>query len=258
MPSPFPGIDPFLEAQGRWPGFHTALMTHCSEVLNRDLPDSYVAQIDERISLVSYDDPASDRIPDVLVMRSEEIGPAEGPASSQAIGVLEPATMRLVKRQVEVRESWVEIYHLPEMELVTVLEILSPSNKSGTGRADYLAKRDAMIDRPVNLVEIDLLSSGRRLPMQPHLLAGVYYAIIARPEHRPDAQVYSWTLRDRLPRLPIPLLLPDPDVMLDLAETYQMAYDRGGYRRIMRYGGPLPASLPVSPEDRTWAESLAR
>jgi hypothetical protein len=256
MPSPFPGIDPYLEAQGRWPGFHTALMTHCSEMLNRDLPDAYVAQIDERISLVSFEDSASERIPDVLVMRSEGAATTAAAARSQAVGVLEPTTIRLVRQQTEVRERWVEIYHLPEMELVTVIEILSARNKSGSGRGDYLTKRDALIDQPVDLVEIDMLAGGRRLPMQPQLPAGAYYAIVARPAQRPDAHVYSWTIRDCLPRVPIPLRTPDCDVILDLAETYQMTYDRGGYRRIMRYGGPLPESLPVSPEDRSWAQSL--
>jgi hypothetical protein len=51
MPSPFPGIDPYLEAQGRWPGFHNVLIAYCSEVLNRELPESYVAQTDERITV---------------------------------------------------------------------------------------------------------------------------------------------------------------------------------------------------------------
>jgi hypothetical protein len=257
MPSPFPGIDPYLESQGRWPGFHTALMTHCSEVLNRDLPETYVAQIDERISLVSLEDPGTDRIPDVLVMRSDDVPTEPKEAGGASIGIVEPTTMRLAKRQVEVRESWVEIYHLPEMELVTVLEILSPSNKSGSGRGEYLAKRDSLIDRPVNLVEIDLLSVGSRLPMQPQLPSGVFYAIVARAEKRPDAQVYSWTIRHSLPPLPIPLRSPDPDITLDLGETYRMTYDRGGYRRLMRYGTPLPPNLPIAADDRAWAETLS-
>src|SRR3954453_10659934 len=99
MPSPFPGMDPYLEAQGRWPGFHNMLIACCSELLNRELPESYVAQTDERIALVSFD---------------------------------VPAALQLVKHAVEVRETWIEIDHLPEMELVTAIEILSPSNKGGS------------------------------------------------------------------------------------------------------------------------------
>jgi hypothetical protein len=166
--------------------------------------------------------------------------------------------MQLVKRPIEVRETWIEIYHLPEMELVTAIEILSPSNKGGSGRSDYLAKRNALIDQPVNLVEIDLLFNGSRMPMSGPLPPGDSVAIVARSERRPYADVYTWPLRQPLPVLPIPLRAPDPDVQLNLAEAFQMTYDRGGYSRVMRYGRPLPASLPLSPEDRAWAETLAR
>jgi hypothetical protein len=251
-------MDPYLEAQGRWPGFHTALITHCSEVLNRELPEPYVAQIDERIALVSFEESASGRIPDLLIGRDDD-APASLRASARgAVGTLEHTTLQLLKRAVEVRETWVEVYHLPEMELVTVIGILSPSNKGGSGRIDYVAKRDALIDQPVNLVEIDLLLSGSRMPMSGRMPPGEYTAIVARSERRPNAEVYAWPLGQALPVLPIPLRAPDPDVNLDLAEAFQITYDRGGYSRVMCYGRPLPANLPISPEDRSWAESLAR
>jgi hypothetical protein len=258
MPSPFPGVDPYLEAQGRWPGFHNVLIVHCSELLNRELPEHYAAQTDERIALVSFDLPRSDRIPDVLISRDEYGATSSRLAGTPVVGTLEPTTMQLLRREVEVRETWIEIYHLPEMELVTVIEILSPSNKGGTGRVDYIAKRDALIDQPINLVEVDLLLSGSRMPLSGRLPPGAFVAAVARAERRPDAEVYTWSLRQALPVLPIPLRAPDPDVHLDLAQAFQMTYDQGGYSRVMRYSRPLPASLPISQEDRAWAESLAR
>jgi hypothetical protein len=143
------------------------------------------------------------------------------------------------------------------MELVTVIEILSPSNKGGSGRSEYLAKRDALIDQPVNLVEIDLILSGARMPMSGKTPPDGSVAIVARSERRPNAEVYAWPLRQPLPVMPIPLRQPDPDAALDLAAGFQMTYDRGGYARIMRYRHPLPPSLPISAEDRAWAERLA-
>ena len=141
MASPFPGVDPYLEAQGRWPGFHTALMAHCSEVLNRDLPECYVAQIDERISLVSLDDPPAERIPDVLVISPRQAAPSPRQSESMTVTVVEPMTMQLVKPHCRSsRELGRGFPHLPEMELVTVLAILSPSNKTGTGRGEYLGQ----------------------------------------------------------------------------------------------------------------------
>ena len=115
-----------------------------------------------------------------------------------------------------------------------------------------------LIDQPVNLVEIDLLFGGRRMPTEERLPPGDFYAIVARTGRRPNAEVYAWTLQQSLPRLPIPLRAPEHDVASDLAEAFQVAYDRGGYARILRYGNPLPASFPISPKDRAWAESLGR
>jgi hypothetical protein len=118
MPSPFPGLDPYLEAQGRWPGFHNLLIAYSSELLNRSLPESYVAQTDERIALISFDGLAADRIPDVVIGRDEDVPTATKTAptmtaTAAAVGTLEPTTLQLVKRAVEVRETWIEIYHLP-------------------------------------------------------------------------------------------------------------------------------------------------
>lgn len=197
-------------------------------------------------------------MPEILIGR-EEGSPTDAPSNaSAAVGIFEPVAMQLLQRSVEVRESWIEIYHLPEMELVTVIEILSPSNKGGSGRADYVAKRDSLIDQRINLAEIDLLQSGARMPVSGKVRLGDYVAVVARSERIPQADVCTWPLRHPLPVLPIPLRAPDPDVSLDLGEAFRMTYDRGGYPGAMSYCLPLPESLPISPEDREWAEGLRR
>ena len=258
MPSPFPGMDPYLEARGHWETLHAWLVPACAENLNPRLPREYIAQPHSRITLVSLDEPAVQRLPDVLVGRREN-GPSHRPdPGASAIATLEASPIRLVKHETEVAERWIEIFHLPEMELVTAIEILSPTNKVGSGRSDYLRKRNALIDRPVNLVEIDLLLGGRRMPIEGQFPPGDYSVIVARSARRPDAEAYAWTLRQPLPPVPIPLRAPDPDVILDLAEVFRVCYDRGEYTRIMRYGTPLPASFPISAQDRAWAESVGR
>ena len=256
MPSPFPGMDPYLEAQGLWEGFHAMLITYCAESLNVDLPETYVAQVETRVALIAHDIPSSERIPDVVVGRVFEATSSTLSGSSLATTTLEPTTIPLAKREVEVHERWIEIARLPDLELVTVIEILSPTNKSGTGRSDYLAKRDSLIDQPVNLVEIDLLLSGNRMPMGRRLPPGDYFTVVARPEHRPDADVFSWSIRSPLPRLPIPLRAPDPDIIFDLGDAIGKAYDRGKFHRLIRYGHTFPATFPVSPDDRAWAEGV--
>jgi hypothetical protein len=258
MPSPFPGVDPYIEAKGLWESFHAWLIPACAETLNSHLPNHYVAEPQTRISLVSYDDPASQRLPDVMVSRRDNRPSHQEGVAAAGVATIEAATIPLAKQEVEIRERWVEIYQLPDMELVTAIEILSPVNKVGSGRSDYLEKRNALIDQPVNLVEIDLLLTGRRMPMARILPPGDFFAIVARAECRPDAQVYVWTLRQPMPPVPIPLRVPDADVALSLAEVFQLCYDRGAFNRIIRYGIPLPASLRIPPEDRAWAESIAR
>ena len=45
MPSLFPGIDPYLESQHLWEGFHVRLVTYFCDALNDVLPESYVAEL---------------------------------------------------------------------------------------------------------------------------------------------------------------------------------------------------------------------
>ena len=143
MPSPFPGMDAYLEAQGLWESFHAAMVTHSAELLYQQLPEGYVAQIESSITLLNQEIPDSRRIPDVLVAR-EPNAPASSIPSTRdeaGVGTIEPVTLRLPIGEVELRERWIEISSVPEMDLVTVIELLCPSNKAGSGRSEYLRKR---------------------------------------------------------------------------------------------------------------------
>jgi hypothetical protein len=161
-------------------------------------------------------------------------------------------------REVELRDRWFEILRVPEMELVTVVEILCPGNKSGSSRCEYPDKRAGLIDGPVNFVELDLLLAGTRMKMAEPMPAGDYYAFVGRSTGMSDTQVHTWTIRQFLPEIPIPLRAPDADVMLDLRQAFDLTYDRGRYSRLLRYGKPLPEILPLETANREWAESLGR
>ena len=146
---------------------------------------------------------------------------------------------------VTARLTWVEIRALPELELVTAIEVLSPNNKSWQGGQAYLDKRAKLHSSRVNLVEIDLLLCGAPLPMKQRTEPGGYYAIVSRGARLPLAQVYRWTVRDPLPGLPIPLRDPDPDIMIDLARLVTRVYDLGRYARTLRRDLGLPGHRPV-------------
>jgi hypothetical protein len=262
MPSPFPGIDPYLESQGRWLDFHGRFVPTLCDAINEQLPATYVAQIDERMTLVELPEDDKTKLirPDIAVVRGES-KPEPRMAASAGSGVpqgaltLEPVTLPM-KFLAEESEIYLNILHLPDQKVVTFVEVLSPSNKAGAGRSDYLAKRRGLSVPDVHLVELDLLLGGHRLLMERPLPPGDHYALVARVERRPDCDVFAWTVRDRLPAIPIPLLAPDPDILVDLGPPFASVYERGRYARLIKYQAPL--DLPLSPEARTWAEDLAQ
>jgi hypothetical protein len=173
------------------------------------------------------------------------------------LATLEPITVPLALDDLdEIRERWIEIKRLPDRSLVTVIEILSPTNKTGSGRIEYLEKRKQWIRQPVNVVEIDLLLGGHRLPMRGLLPSGDYYAFVSRSNRRPNCDVYAWSIRRELPAIPIPLSIPDPDVLLDLRAVFAQTYDGAPYGESIKYSAPLDS--PLASEDRAWAEQQAR
>jgi hypothetical protein len=238
-------------------GFHNILIAHCSELLNANLPENYAALVDERLELVDLSDDSlrRQRRPDVAVARDLDSFPPSATEATTAVTELEPTTVTLPDYD-EIPESYIEIMSLPQRELVTSIEILSPTNKSRADGGEYRAKRAALLRRGINLVEIDLLLGGDRLPARDPLPSGNFYAFVSRRERRPKAEVYPWSIRRALPKIPIPLKSPDPDVSLDLGVAFAMTYDGGRYDRSLRYDLPLPSTL--SDEDRAWATARAR
>ena len=81
MKSPFPGMDPYLEDQGRWPDFHASMITYCRDALSDRLPDDYVAQMGEEVRIVTWQE-GHDRLmrPDVAIVRPFGSGARKRPA----------------------------------------------------------------------------------------------------------------------------------------------------------------------------------
>ncbi len=254
MPSPFPGMDPFLEISGDWRDFHVRFLNASAEALAERLPANYIARIEEQFQVVEH--PAEtqrQRYPDVAVT---QVRPTRKPAAASVIATLKPRVIPMVTTIIEdVKERWIEVRRRPDWAPVTVIEVLSPTNKRGYGFDEYSYKRASLIARSIHLVELDLLIGGRRLAMG-RPLRGDYHALVSRSEERPLSNVYSWSIRHALPVIPIPLLAPDPDVPLDLSAVFQTVYRRGQYERSIDYGAPL--DLPISSRNRAWARKRAR
>lgn len=254
MPSPFPGMDPYLEQSGAWGDFHLEFISCLRGAIGSQLPRSYDARIQERITLIeSFDNPRQSFEPDVIVGRERAAG--EG-AAHQSAGpaLLEPVTVPLIIPE-KTRQNYIEIYDYPDQALITVIEVLSPTNKLSKGRDEYLIKRDAILTQEVHLVELDFLASGQRLPTAEPIPQDDYYAFVARHERRPLCEVYHWSVRQSLPAVPIPLKTPDPDVVIDLQPVFSETFARGRYERRLNYSKPPRARLSFS--DRQWAAQLA-
>ncbi len=119
----------------------------------------------------------------------------------------------------------------------------------------YRDKRFALLQQDVHIVEIDLLLAGRRLPLRDPLPVGDYYVLISRGDQRPNCQVYAWTMRQPLPSILLPLKAPDPDLRIDLGEVFKITYDKGRYRRSLRYGAAPVVHLPAP--TREWVMQQA-
>ena len=235
MPSPFPGMDPFIEGQV-WRDFHSAMLLAIRKALVKLVRPRYVVNVDEYVYLAA-DHEANETLiaPDVRIFESKPGWPPALPSDGESGVMLQP-----VIRQTPVPEKneqiFLEIRTRSGAEVVTVVELLSPWNKaSGTGRTEYLNKRHNIAVSPANLVEIDLLRGGPRLPTTTPLPAGDYYAFVSRRDHFPDVEVFAWTLHEQLPCLPIPLAADDADVSVDLQAAFNIAYDDAGYDYSLDY-----------------------
>jgi hypothetical protein len=257
MASPFPGMDPYLELSGDWRDFDARVLNALADQLLDRLPEGYIARIEEEFHILEYpQETAQRRFPDVSISRTGRAADSTAGALAGTATLL-PTSIELVTTIVEeVKQRWIEIRRKPDWVPITILEVLSPTNKYGHGYEEYVYKRVSMIARSVHVVEVDLLLGGRRLPMARPLPAGDYYVFVSRTERRPRSDVYSWSMRDPLPTIPIPLMSPDPDVMLDLAAIFTMVYERGRYDRSIDY--QIPLALPLGASDRIWAEERAR
>ena len=252
MPSPFPGMNPYLEQAELWQDFHLEFLPAIRRHLVRQLGSRYIVKLEEHLYI--HDLPPEPRYmigrSDVSVALSEDEPHVRGEVS---VGVLDaPAKVQTPDLDIE-RVPFLEIRDRTGRELITVLELLSPSNKkSGEDREQYLAKRRELLRSDAHLVEIDLLRGGVPMPLKNRPECD-YSVMISRVPHRPDADLWGILLANRLPRVPIPLRAPDEDAQLDLQAILDEVYDSAGYANYIYNGEPDP---PLDPAGTEWARQF--
>lgn len=268
MPSPFPGMDPYLESPVHWRGFHHLFITTMTQALNAGLPPGFAANIDERVYLVR---PERALYPDIALLERHDAPPptprTKGGGAATAVLDATDAPFLLTIFPDEMRESFIEVRTVggEEEQVVTVIELLSPANKApgSEGRDPYVRKQEQLLRSDVSLLEIDLLRSGAhtiavpRGTLQAEFGTWDYLICLHRGGQRWDFEVWRSTVRARLPRcVRVPLTGEHPDVILDLQAAFDHAYDAGPYKRRVDYRKePDP---PLSPEDAAWLDALLR
>lgn len=247
MPCPFPGLDPFIEGQS-WQDFHSRFMAVLGDQLVPQVKPRYIVKLQHDIYLLGGDELEDEVfVPDLHVKESGRVSARD---AQPAAATITPVTLHLPLPK-ERRQSSLRIIDREEREVVTVIEVLSPTNKSDRrGRRQYLKKRERLLTGVINLVELDLLRGGRRLPTIERLAEHDYFAFVAEGMRVPSVDVYGWNLRDRLPVIPVPLAEDDAPAALDLQSAFADAYDRGGYDYALDYDAEIMP--PLGGTDAAW------
>lgn len=224
--SPFPGMDPWLERH--WGNVRHSFVQHSCDQIAERLPAALFATVEETAYSAVED---------------------------------EDGEFSAVLGHIEIRKLE------GDQPLVTAIEVISPTNKlDARNRRRYVQKRDAYYAAGAGVVEIDLLRAGDPLIDVPWgrvaaRLITPYKACIRRvPAADADEEVeyYPLPLRERLPRLGIPLRATDADVVSDLQQPIDRAYAMGRYGMRLDYASPPPGPL-LSADDAAWvAEQLQR
>jgi hypothetical protein len=246
-------MDPYIESCGYFAEFHGSMVVAIRDELNVRLPEGFVATMDLYVWLheAEADERGQPREPDVYV--TEDTG--RGPEAAAAVAVADPETITL-RPILRRKRKYVRIEDVASHRVVTVVELLSPSNKAaGDDRELYLAKRNDYLANRLNFVEIDLLRGGQRLPLSdPPPDVGDYYAMVCRAWQFPRAGFYRIGLRDPLPVVPVPVTQDVPDVMLPLRPCLDRVYDGAKFAVKLRYDEPLTPR--PRKQDVAWIKSL--
>jgi hypothetical protein len=251
-------MDPFLE--WHWEDVHHRLIQYACDTLQPHLPDELWARVEERVFIESDSERMRRLIPDVHVSRVYP-RPESQPAvlKEGGLAVAEPVVFEL--HDLEITEGYIKILDRAGGKVVTVIEFLSPTNKSGgAGQTKYLEKQAEVLCSDASLVEIDLVRTGQRVLALPHYEIpnehrGDYLGCISPGWKRNRRELYPMPLRQRLPILPVPLRQQESRVNLDLQGLVDQAYTSGRNDRL-DYGAELEP--PLSAEDAAWADALLK
>ena len=224
MPSPLPGMDPFLEDSARFPLFRKSLIASLYQLLLPGLVDRYRARVLSR----AYES-------ELVLFTSVQ--------------------------KFQHDEEFLEIRSRADGRLITLVDAVSIGNRTTTaGRDAYLATRSVARSEKASILELDLVTQGKppvafnRTELPPHH----YLAVVSRTGNSSTHECFPAHLRRRLPKIRMPLAADDRDTVIDLQVVFARAYELSGVECQIDYAAALPADVALPAEDRDWAEALGR
>lgn len=261
MPSPFPGMNPYLESPAIWSSFHTRLLVAIADTLAPMLRPNYYIEVETRTYREDNSEDEEDEllvgIPDAAVLsatvskqpQDNDLESATTPTQKRPQPIALPMPLTLKERYLEIREIGTET-------VITVIEVLSPKNKKrGKGRIAYERKRSRILGSLSHLVEIDLLRANPPMTMLGQVQPTHYRIVVSRSDQRPQADLYGFDLSEPIPCFPLPLKPEEPEPMVDLQAIVAGVCERAGYNERLDYQQPVP--LPaLSQTDQQWIDGL--
>lgn len=253
MAYPFPGMNPYLERASLWPDVHIELMRSIRLALTEAVAPRYYVALEERTYIATLDPQSFVGRPDVVLVGprgSAPVGIAPAPANGSAVSVVVPVTDEVSERYLEIREAGTD-------RVITVIEVLSPSNKArGEGQRVYEEKRYTVLRSATSLVEIDLLRGGEPMAYFPKPVSD-YRILVSRAWERPRSMLYPFSLPTPIPAIPIPLQEGETEPSLALGDLLPRIYDEVRYDLRIDYTAPPPPP-ELTDEQSAWLDELLR
>ncbi len=226
MPTPFPGMAPYLERPELWPNVHNSLIIAIRDDLAPRVRPRYYVAVEERTVHLDQNDLLFAARPDVAVVKS--FHPPHEPVAVHTADHVETVTVELPVPDA-IRELYLEIREVSTHQVITVVEILSPTNKQvGEGRTLYERKRRHILATLSHLVEIDLLHTGLPMAMRGYNRQTDYRILVSHAQQRPHAKLYPFSVHQSVPAFILPLQADDADIRVDLNQILHDLYDRAG------------------------------
>jgi Protein of unknown function (DUF4058) len=250
-------MDPYLEDPIFWSSFHNRFLVAIADTIAPHLQPKYYVEIEARTYLDDGEEDLLVGIPDTVVLaRSQQSRTSISSSTSTAVQI-RPQKVQ-IPVELERKERYLQVREIGTDAVITTIELLSPTNKrNGEGRDTYEAKRRNILSSRSHLVELDFLRSGNPMSMRGMIGTMNYRILVSRSNHRPTADLYGFTLRDRIPTFSLPLQEPDESLAVDLQTIFDGVYDRCSYRTRLSYSNPVPPPS-LSETDRLWIQELLK